>query len=183
MYACSISGLELHPALNWSSTWLWYCSSLFRVSAWSWSRGKAPGYVTVQTENFCDNLNWIMYLRATACLHCHCTDNSELTSEAQNCNQSCSWGKSHETQMGNSCTLSLLHHWPGLNMTTIPLCPVYLECVLSIRRPLIGGLRRTDRRTDGQKSPNNCSNPSIRLCFAPRVNKTSYMSCLPKQYR
>ena len=127
---------------TWSSIWLWYCSSLFRVSAWCWSRRKAPGYVTIQTENFCNNLNWIMHLRATAFLFT-LSLHWQLTSKAQN--QSCSWGKNHETQMGNSCTVSLLHHWAGFNITTIPLCPVYLECVLSIRRPLPGGFRRTDR--------------------------------------
>ena len=73
-YTCTcISGILNYIPCTW--TWLWYCSSLFRVSAWSRSRGKAPGYVTIQTESFCDNLNWIMHLRATACLHCHCTDN------------------------------------------------------------------------------------------------------------
>ena len=40
-------------------------------------------------------------------------------------------------------------------MTTIicPLCPVYLECVLSLRRPLpfnTGGLQRMDRQMDGR---------------------------------
>ena len=51
-------------------------------------------------------------------------------------------------------------------MTTIPLCPVYLEGVLSLRRPLpfcIGGCDQgvaTDGRTDTQKLQNDCSNPS-----------------------
>ena len=108
-------------------------------------------------------LNWIMHLRAAACLHCHCTDN---------------WPAKHrvaishvaevKTQTGNSCTL--LHHWAGLNMTTLPLCWVYLERILFLGWPLpfsTGGLRRTDGRTD-----KNCQTITVtlRLCFAARVN-------------
>ena len=77
----------------------------------------------------------------------------QLTSKAQNCNQSCklSWGKSHVNTDGQQ-----LHTTTPLGRTH---CPVYLEWVLSLRQPLpfsIGGLRRMD----GQKSPNDCSNSS-----------------------
>ena len=53
VYACSMSGILNYIPCTW--TWLWYCSSLFRVSASSRSRGKVPGYVTIQTESY---LNW-----------------------------------------------------------------------------------------------------------------------------
>ena len=56
VYACSISGVTTYTAPEQGSG-----TVLFRVSAWSRSRGKAPGY-----------LNWIMH---TACLHYHCIDN------------------------------------------------------------------------------------------------------------
>ena len=70
--------------------------------------------------------NWIIHLKATPCLHCHCT------SKAQNDNQSCSWGRCHvntDWQVATAAHYSLLHR---LNMTTLPLCYVYLECVLSL---------------------------------------------------
>ena len=91
---------------------------LFRVSAWHLAmslhyRKLKPCVIVV-------------YLRATACLHCHCIDNWPKHSGNQLCSQG--WC--------NSCTL--LHHWAGLNMTTLPLCYVYLECVYG----------RTDGRTD-----------------------------------
>ena len=161
VYACSISWSEVLNYIPCTWTWLWYCSFLFRVSAWSRSRGKAPGYVISY-----DYLNWSnMHLRATACftLSLHW----QLTSRAQSGNQSC---KSHiNTDVtGNSCTL--LHHWAGLNMTMIPLC---LECILSLRRPLpfsTGGLGWTGGRTD-----KNRQTIAVILClclrFAARVNK------------
>ena len=65
-----------------------------------------------------------------------------------------SWGKSHVNTDGQQ-----------LHGRTYMTCVrhIYLEYVLSLRRPIpftIGGLRWTDRWTDGQKLPNNCSNPS-----------------------
>ena len=137
--ACSVSGILNYIPCTWT------CSSLFRVSAWSRSRGKAPGYVTIQTESFYDSLTINCELCTWEPLPVYI-----VTALADN------WPARHRIVI-NSCTP--LHHWAGLNMTTIPSCPVYHECVLSVRRPLpfsIGGLRRTD----GQKSPNDCSNPS-----------------------
>ena len=57
-------------------------------------------------------------------------------------------------------------------MTTIPLCPVYLKCVLALRRPLpfsTGGLRRMDGRTD--KNHQTIA-VTLRLCFAARVDNS-----------
>ena len=53
-------------------------------------------------------------------------------------------------------------------MTTIPLYRVYVKCVLSLRWPLpfsTGGVGHMDGRMDGQKSPNNCSNPPPVFCI------------------
>ena len=135
VFACSISGTLNYIPCTW--TWLWHCSSLFRVLG----VGKGTWlYVTIQTKSFCDNLNWIMHF--TLSLHW------QLISKAQNCNQ---WGKSHVNTDGQQ-----LHTTTPLGrtyMTTIPLCLAYLKCVFSLRWPLpfsIGGLRRMDRWMDRQ---------------------------------
>ena len=92
--------------------------------------GVAPGYVTIQTESFWDYLNWIIHLRPPpvyTIVYYHCIDNwpakhRMVISHLANVTMY----QVHVNTDGNSCTL---HHWAGLNMTTIPLC---LECVLSL---------------------------------------------------
>ena len=102
---------------------------------------KAPGYFT---ESLCDYFNWIMHALQSHCLF-PLSLHWQLTSKAQNGNHSC----------------TLLHHWAGLNVTTLPWCLVILRCVLSLRRPLPYG------RT------NDCSNRvTLRLRFAAKVKKT-----------
>ena len=56
----------------------------------------------------------------------------QLTSKAQNGNQSCSWGRCHKHRLAscNSCTRLL--HWAGLNITTLPYATHTKECVLSL---------------------------------------------------
>ena len=82
VYACSISGILNYIPCTW--IWLWYSSSLFRVSKVSIGVGKAPGYVTTQTESFCDNLNWIMHFSESHCLFT-LSMHWQLASKAQNC--------------------------------------------------------------------------------------------------
>ena len=93
----------------------------------------------------CHYINWrpLWLLKLNYALESHClftlSLHLQLTSKAQNGNHSC----------------TLLYHW---NVTTLPWCLVILRCVLSLRRPLPYG------RTDGQNSPNDCSNPPPTLC-------------------
>ena len=112
---------------------------LFRVSAWSRSRGKAPGYVTIQTESFCDipKLNYALESHCLFTLSLHW----QLTSEAQNGNQSCSWGTCR-------CHTSidwqqLLHCWAGLTwplflMPIIPWMRTFSQTTLTITLPQEG---------------------------------------------
>ena len=77
-----------------------------------------------------------------------------------------------KAQNGNhSCTL--LHHWAGLNVTTLPWYLVFLGCVLSLRRSLPYG--QMDGWMDGQ-TDKNLKNIAVtlRLCFAARVNNIQY---------
>ena len=101
------------------------------------------------SESYCDYLNWIMHLKANACLHCHCIDN---------------WPARHRINGNHSCTL--LYHWGGLNVTTLPWCLVILRCVLSLKRPLPYGRTDKNRQTIAA---------TLRLRFAARVN--NYYNC------
>ena len=128
-----VYGVTTYPAPQQGSG-----TVLFRVRAWSRSRGNMSLY---KLKAYVIYLHWIMHFRATAC---HYIDQLK---HRMAINHVAEVG-AMQTQTGNSCTL--LCHWAGLNMTTstIPLCWVYLECVLSLRWPLpfnIGGLGQMDK--------------------------------------
>ena len=111
--------------------------------------GKAPAYVTINWEPL-----WLLKLNYALESHCLFTLSLhwQLTSKAQNGNHSS----------------TLLYHWAGLNVTTLPWCWVILRYVLSLRRPLPYG------RTNGQTDKNRQTIAvTLHLRFAARVNYES----------
>ena len=107
---------------------------------------KAPGYFT---ESLCDYFNWIMHALQSHCLFT-LSLHWQLTSKAQNGNHSC----------------TLLHHWAGLNVTTLPW---FSDAYFLSDDPY-----HTDGRTDGwtdRRTDKNRQTIAVTLClrFAARV--------------
>ena len=90
-------------------------------------------------------LNWIMLLRATACLHCHCID--DWPARHRMTINLVQWGRCHV----NTAAHYYVHYWAGLTWL------LFLWCVLSLRRSLPfntdGRETRTGKRTLACKSP------------------------------
>ena len=131
IHACTTPARVLHSSLcmlvQYQEYWTTYTLYLNRVlvlfssgrvSAWSKSRGRAPGYVTI---SLCYIPKLIMHLRTTSCLHCHCIDNWPVkhrvaiihVAEVHRCHVNADWQQLHTTT--------------PLGRTTCPLF-FYAEC-------------------------------------------------------
>ena len=101
-------------------------------------------------------LNWIMHLRATACLHCQCTDN---------------WPAKHRMAISHIAEVvpckhrqaTAAHYYINGQELTWPLF-LYARYTSNVYflsdNPYHLAQEGCDGRMDGQKLPNNCSNPS-----------------------
>ena len=125
----------------------------FRVSVGVGGRHLAMSLYKLKA--FATYLNWIMNFGATACLHCHCID-IQLTSETQNSNQSCSWGRCHVNTDWQQLHTTMYYTtgqdltWPLLLYAKYSSNAYFLSVIIIL----------TQEGSDGQtKSPNDCSNP------------------------
>ena len=95
VYVRSISNLPSYRSYSIRSI-DWYI--LFLQSQWEFNRGKHQAMSLYKLKASVTYFNWILHLRATACLHCHCIDDWPAGRYHVNTD----WQQLHTTPLGRT---------------------------------------------------------------------------------